>query len=342
MTYAMQFSTTNLPPADGFDFWRESSREFAGVALEPVDDQPAAYRAAITIRAKGALRRHRTQCDAVRVRRGPREIAGRSSDCYIIYREFSDGVHFRFGEKELTAARGALLIGDYDRPFETWPVAEFDHEILLLPKSLLEPHLPAGAGHGILGSLSASAGLSALVTNYYEALIREWDDIPAISLDQAADVLCRLIGVACGASAEDQSGAVCAARLTEAKRYVASHLAEPSLSSARTAAALKISERALYAAFEPTGISFAAYVRRRRLDECRTALLANLSRPVIDIAFSWGFGSLPSFYRAFRAEFGISPSDLRQAGRAGLEDEANAENEMRLCGARDERTVAIH
>jgi AraC-like DNA-binding protein len=341
MTYAMQFSTANLPPADGFDLWRESSREFAGVALEPVDDPPASYRAAITVRAKGALRRHRTQCDAVRVRRGPREITGRSSDCYIIYRELSDGVHFRFGEKELTAARGSLLIGDYDRPFETWPVAEFDHEILLVPKSLLEPHLPAGAGHGILGSLSAAAGLSALVTNYYEALVREWDEIPEIALDQAADVLCRLIGVACGASAEDQSGAVCAGRLTEAKRYVASHLAEPSLSAARAAAALKISERALYAAFEPTGISFAAYVRRRRLEECRTALLANLSRPVTDIAFSWGFGSLPSFYRAFRAEFGLSPSDLRQAARTGAPVETNAENEMRSRGEREAPMVAI-
>jgi AraC-like DNA-binding protein len=329
---SMQFSTEQVAPAEGFEFWRESSRGLAGVDIEPVDDLPASYHAAITVQAKASLTRHRTECDAVRFRRGAREIAGRTTESYIIYREHSDGVHFRFGDRELTARRGAVLIGDYDRPFETWPMAGFNHELLLVPKSMLEPHLPAGAGP-IFGPLSE--GLGALAVTFYEALVREWDHIPATAMDQAADTLCRLIGAACGA--EDQCGAICAGRLQEAKRYVERHLADPSLCPARAALALKISERALYAAFEPTGTSFAAYVRRRRLEECRAALLARLSRPVIDIAFSWGFGSLPSFYRAFRTEFGLSPSDFRDAAQTGLAGASNAENEMRSCGERDAR-----
>ena len=38
--------------------------------------------------------------------------------------------------------------------------------------------------------------------------------------------------------------------------------------------------------FEPTGASFARTVVRRRLEECRAALLGNPARPVIDIAFA--------------------------------------------------------
>jgi AraC-like DNA-binding protein len=56
---------------------------------------------------------------------------------------------------------------------------------------------------------------------------------------------------------------------------------------------------------------------------------------VTDIAFAWGFGSLPSFYRAFRAEFGLSPSDLRQARRTGAPVETNAE--MRCDRAESEK-----
>jgi transcriptional regulator GlxA family with amidase domain len=64
------------------------------------------------------------------------------------------------------------------------------------------------------------------------------------------------------------------------------------------AAALSISERTLYETFDPSGTSFAAHVRRRRLEECLAALIADRARPVIDVALACGFGSMPSFYRS--------------------------------------------
>ena len=68
--------------------------------------------------------------------------------------------------------------------------------------------------------------------------------------------------------------------------------------------------------FEPTGGSFARHVLRRRLEECRTVLLRCPTRPVTDIAFGWGFRNLSTFYRAFKAAFGMTPGDLR-ATRGG-------------------------
>jgi AraC-like DNA-binding protein len=117
-------------------------------------------------------------------------------------------------------------------------------------------------------------------------------------------------------AADAQPDAVRAGRLTDAKRYIDRHLADPDLSPAKVAAALGISVRALHLLFEPTGGSFARTVLRRRLEECRAALLANPTRPVTDIAFAWGFGSLSGFYRAFQAAFGLTPGDLRAASLA--------------------------
>ena len=139
------------------------------------------------------------------------------------------------------------------------------------------------------------------------------DDIPEGAVSPAADTLCRLIGLAFGAAAGDHAEAVRGGRLTQARRFIDSHLTDPGLSPARTAAALRISERSLYALFETSGTTFAAHVRRRRLEQCRAALLANPTRPVMDIALSWGFGSIPSFYRAFQAAYGLSPGEVRDA-----------------------------
>ena len=77
-----------------------------------------------------------------------------------------------------------------------------------------------------------------------------------------------------------------------------------------------MSARQLHLVFEPSGTTFSRHVQRRRLEECRAALIANPARSVTDVAFAWGFTSLSSFYRAFQAAFGMAPRDLREAESA--------------------------
>jgi AraC-like DNA-binding protein len=130
-----------------------------------------------------------------------------------------------------------------------------------------------------------------------------------------------LVALACGASDEGQwngRASLRAARLEAAKRHIGRHLAEPGLTPASTAAALGVSVRHLHLLFEPTGISFAQYVVRRRLLQCRAALASptTTKRSVADIAFGWGFNSLATFYRAFEREFGMPPTALRPTAAA--------------------------
>lgn len=62
-----------------------------------------------------------------------------------------------------------------------------------------------------------------------------------------------------------------------------------------------------------TGISPAEYVRRRRLTLAAAELSSGGSK-VIDIALKYGYDSPDSFARAFKREFGCSPSDARVPG----------------------------
>jgi AraC-like DNA-binding protein len=63
-----------------------------------------------------------------------------------------------------------------------------------------------------------------------------------------------------------------------------------------------------------TGRTFTDYVGELRLASvCRS--LVGSDRPIAEIAFACGFGTLANFNRRFRRAFGMSPRDYRRAGR---------------------------
>jgi AraC-like DNA-binding protein len=256
----------------------------------------------------------RADADAHHIVRQKHDIARRPWDAYWIYREIGSGMWCKYDDREFVSRTGDLFISDADLPFETRTSTRYAYESWLVPKALLDPYLPA-LGRPLLRQLDRRGGVGALAANYLETLTRNAEDIPDASLWKLVDTLARLLGIACGAGAAEQGDAVRTGRLVEAKRYIDRHLADPELSTASTAASLGVSVRTLHQLFEPDDISFARHVLRRRLEECRTALLGDPARPVIDIAFAWGFNSLSTFYRTFQSAFGMSPGDLRGAAR---------------------------
>lgn len=65
---------------------------------------------------------------------------------------------------------------------------------------------------------------------------------------------------------------------------------------------------------EETGVTLAAYVRSRRLAEAAKALLAGAPH-ILEVALAAGYGSHEAFTRAFRAEFGCTPDEVRARGQ---------------------------
>ncbi len=310
----LQLSTDGLPARARFPLWAETMHSEFGLQAQPLSDAARPFQAGFSSRSGGPLLHFSVHADAHRITRPARGNARSPRDGYRIYREASAGAWFRLVTVEGTTQPGDLVIYQADLPFETQPRENYRHEITFVPKRLLEPHLPA-AGRPLGMMLSGRSGVQALAGGYLDALVRNWDSMSAATMGAAADTLCRLIGIACGAAAAEQPDAVHAGWLTQARRHIDGHLADPDLSPASVAAALGSAPRTLHLAFEPSGSSFARHVLRRRLEACRTALLADRARPVTDIALGWGFGNLSTFYRAFQAAFGMTPGELRAAAR---------------------------
>jgi AraC-like DNA-binding protein len=101
------------------------------------------------------------------------------------------------------------------------------------------------------------------------------------------------------------------ALLERARRFVQARLFDPDLGVAALLAELSVSRSRLYRLFEASG-GVTNYIRHRRLLHAY-AVLADPSehRRICDIAEEHGFSDGAEFSRAFRREFGRSPSEVR-------------------------------
>ena len=94
-------------------------------------------------------------------------------------------------------------------------------------------------------------------------------------------------------------------------------LADADLSSALLAGELNVSVRTLHRAFAAAGEPVAAYIRRRRLEQARMELAARPGRPDISVvAARWRFADSSHFARAFKKQYGQTPSQFARASKS--------------------------
>lgn len=310
-------SADDRPVGERFEWWRAELAQIGVDTAPPACLPPEDFRAAIGRRAAPALTHMTFEAPDALVQRQAGQIRSFEWNQYLIYREFSAGAWFDYDGWEFTTAPGDLVISDADTPFRTRALETYRHHCWLLPRHVLEPHLPR-LNRPLVAHIPAASGVVAPVSAYLDALSAQLDRMGEIETGLIADNLGRLIAVACGGLAGDHRAAVGEARLARARRHIDANLASPDLGPATVAAALGMSVRQLHLVFEPSGEGVAACIRRHRLEACRAALESPLSagRSVADIAFGWGFSSLPTFYRAFSQAFGMAPGDVRAAAQA--------------------------
>ena len=105
--------------------------------------------------------------------------------------------------------------------------------------------------------------------------------------------------------------------------YISNHFRDP-LSLDSLSRSLGVSKYYLSHVFsEKMGMSFPEYLQSIRLN-CAVSLIAGGEQSITEIAADSGFESQRTFYRAFRARFGITPLQYRkrllQPGRQAPEE----------------------
>lgn len=205
MSSDLTFSTECAPEVERFDAWREFNLGAFGVLFEPLQQTPAGYSARLDVRHKGPLAFFRCQADGTHVIRGAAQIARRTWNGYMIQRERGGGLRCANPVKDFQSRLGALIIGASEIPWEAWAEARYEHDTLIVPKALMDPHLPARE-RPVVAMLARPMGFEALAAEYFDSLARRWDELDEAAMEAAAGVLCRLIGLALGARAELGAG----------------------------------------------------------------------------------------------------------------------------------------
>jgi AraC-like DNA-binding protein len=317
---AITFSTATLPERDQFPFWAElASSSVIPIAFDRIPGSGPGFFGEMTVRRIGGATVVEVRSENIWSRRGREHIARTDADFHNFTLTRSAIRSTCSASGELVTTPGTGLMTAPEAVIEGHALSHHDFMGWFLPSERLIPHLPRRRSP--VWQVKVQQGIGSLVTVYANTLASEVDRIEPDLAEAVIDNFCRLLALAAGASARDMEGgreAVRAARLERAKRYVERHLADPGLSPASAARDLGVSVRQLHLLFEPTGTSFARHVLARRLEEARATLAGPgaTGRSVAEVAFAWGFDSLPTFYRAFRRAYGVAPGEMRPAKTA--------------------------
>jgi AraC-like DNA-binding protein len=192
--------------------------------------------------------------------------------------------------------------------------------MLAIPYEVLATHVPDPQSFFGL-RVPGSRGLGQLVN----ALLRSvWTQaehgLPAQVGPQVAHSLLALAATAYALEhrTDVARSSLTAARRAQIKRFIELHLRDTDLNAVNIGRALALSPRYVRMVFAAENEPVSAYVLRRRLDECAKQLCHTLwrGRSITETAFDWGFTSTAYFTRAFKQQFGVTPTSYRLARSA--------------------------
>ncbi len=186
-----------------------------------------------------------------------------------------------------------------------------------LPEALLP--LPRGRTEALLGRrFPCRDGVGVLLTRFLARLSRDTGTFQPYDGPRLGTVLCDLVAALFTRALEAGPAQAPAphrrALVAHLVAFVQRHLSDPQLTPTAVAAAHGISLSHLHRLFQDGGETVAAFIRRQRLERARFDLAdpAQRDTPVHAIAARWGFPRATDFARAFRAAYGIPPTDYRR------------------------------
>ena len=297
-----QFCTMELQAKDQFDAWRSLHKDT--IELFPIGERSAGFAAAFSSWTLGELVLTRVVYSGApgrQWRHHPKSYLDHW--CVVLARAVAaDG-----------SAREELSFRSLALPYEGQAQ---DSEVitLYLPRDQrpVDEQRLDGA-HGV----EVSRDFAPLLSDYMDGLVRH---LPHVTAEHAAslEMPTRALIAACitplSTYQEPARSAVGAALIDSARSVVRQNMAAPDFGPERLVRLLAMSRSKLYRLFENSG-GVAHFINRERLREAHVRLSSQREMLSIHaIGNEVGFVDHSTFSRAFRREFGYSPTEARERG----------------------------
>lgn len=252
------------------------------------------------------------------VERTPRTIEAGGSGYYKVSLLLSGTSILVQDGRELVMQPGDLSIYDTSRPYSLMFTERFRNLIVMFPKDRLDAAAPFVQQLTAVSLGAEHRELAPVVTAFLSQFPAQLTRLDGRVRTKLAHTSLDLLGTLFSSILDADPDGLDPRHLLLQKicDHITARLGSPDLSPTSIAAAHFISTRHLHTLFQEAGTTVSTWIRERRLERCRADLLDPLlaDRPVSSIAARWGFVDAAHFSRAFKAGYGVSPSELRRLG----------------------------
>lgn len=308
-----------MPRSRGsFDRWREEiSAAFVPLdAASTVPDHTADFVGGLRTSQLGALHLSEVSGRCVDVRRTPAAI--RRSDPGLL----KLGVQLRGRgvveqrERQAVLAPGDFAVYDTSEPYRLHFDNDFAMFVLMFPRELLKIP-PRRLAQSVAVGIDSSAGIGSMVSRFLLGLRDGLDRQISTVTNRFEVAALDLVSAVFDENSPDSNRSPAAVVLAQAQQFIDENLHDPAMNTDTVAAALHVSTRYLQKVFETENIGVAAWIKTRRLEQCRR----DLEDPRMEfvnigsICARRGFTDPAHFSRMFKETFGITPSTARQIAR---------------------------
>jgi AraC-like DNA-binding protein len=311
------FDTAMLEPADRPDSWNDAHRRIffpIGVRFTEAD----APSGRIEQQELGPVRAFRVSSEPSVIERSVAEVRSFDPGDFLVGTLLSG----RTGIEQ--AGRSGLLgprdVSSWDssRPFRVTHFEPFELLLLVMPEQLLGLRRKAMQAR-TASRLAHGSGLASLAASFFRDVWNVAEGDPGCRRDDLADGVLSLVRALHGHETAERAPSRLLAGdllLSQIRSFIERNLEDPSLGPESIARAHFISTRYVHKLFARDGVSVSDWVRHRRLEACRRALMdpTHASLTVAEVARHWTFTSPAHFSRVFREAYGCTPSDCRRSG----------------------------
>lgn len=311
-------STEEVPARDRVAYWHDVICA-TFIQLDVTQTAVAGrYRGAVETTQAGPVRITRIRADPMVAERTRRHLGAVEEErCLLAIQLRGRTVGSQCG-RQAVLRPGDLALFDSTRPYRVdFRGSDFDHLVLQFPRHALR-RCGIEPGDVTARRVAVDSRMGRVASPFLLNLARVAGTIGPTTADRLGHMSIDLVAAALA----DVSGldlrrpAPHGPEMLERIRlHMHLHLSDPHLAPASVAAAHSISLRHLHRLFAVDGTTFGQWLREERLRRCfedlRSPQLAALS--VAEIGVRWGIRDASTLSRAFRARYGLCPSEHRRA-----------------------------
>ncbi|MFI6333580.1 helix-turn-helix domain-containing protein [Streptomyces sp. NPDC050535] len=307
-------TTGEVHPRERTHFWSEHIGSYEprmGYRYARTDN----FRGETVRQYTGAYQLVRVRSDEIEYSRTARQVREDPDEGYRLLLPLTGEIVVRQSDRETRLTPGTGTLVSFGAPFECLQDASAQAFVLTIPARELDG--PLNRRSPLATSLDLSSGLGRVVSSMVSDLHAERDDLTDLQFDAVAD---RVVELLClFAASDDRPDAP--GHLTDVetmvRRFVREHAADPALTGTSMARTLGWSLRQVQLALQRVGTTPRDLIREERLRLVRERLRCGDCEhlTITDLAYASGFSSASALSTAFRQRFGVSPREMRHAGR---------------------------